>query len=85
MFAARKKPGHCDQTASSNHCALHMLCTMIRESAGLDLQYCGESAGVLANKFMQMLTRRRRETIGTETKDALMARQDSVVTYVDTF
>ena len=50
---------------------------MIREATGMNMQYCGESAGVLANKFMQMLTRRRRETIDTETKNALMTRQEN--------
>ena len=54
-----------------------MFCTMIREATGMNLQYYGESAGVVANHCMQMLTRRRRETIDTETKNALMKRQEN--------
>ena len=50
---------------------------MIREATGMDLHYYGESAGVVANRFMQILTRRRRETIDTETKNALMKRQEN--------
>ena len=59
-----------------NHQALHTFCKLA-QGAGHKLLYAGDSAGVVACRYMQMLAVRKRETIPEEITAALMEHQSN--------
>ena len=59
-----------------NHLQLSEFCKIVIGS-GRKLHYGGESAGVIAHRFMQMAMRRDRETISEQDTATLLARQEN--------
>ena len=59
-----------------NHQALHTFCKLAQK-AGHKLFYGGDSSGVVAYRYMQMLTIRKRETIPEEITATLMEQQSN--------
>ena len=70
-----RKQGIVIKLVPGNHQALHAFCQEAQKT-GHKLFYAGESAGVVAYRYMLMLTVRKRETIPEDTATALMELQD---------
>ena len=71
-----KKQGILTKHAPENHLLLSEFCRTVI-SSGRKLHYGGESAGVVAHRFMEMAMRHNRETISEADTATLLARQEN--------
>ena len=72
----KSKEGIVIKSIPGNHQALHTFCKLAQK-AGHKLFYAGDRAGVLAYRYMRMLTARKRETIPEDSTAALMEHQSN--------
>ena len=72
----KNKEGIVIKSIPGNHQALHTFCKLAQKT-GHKLFYAGDSAGVVAYRFMQMLTVRKREAIPEDITAALMEHQSN--------
>ena len=71
-----KKHGILIKRVPENHLQLSEFCKIVIGS-GRKLHYGGESAGVIAHRFMQMVMRHDRQTISEQETATLLARQEN--------
>ena len=72
----KNKEGIVIKSIAGNHQALHTFCKLAQKT-GHKLFYAGDRAGVVAYRFMQMLTVRKRGTIPEDITAALMEHQSN--------